>query len=244
MPETGLTLVTQALKKAGILGIGRTASAEEQNDALADLNDMLAQWRTRRWMVWVLPTLTKVSTGAQWYTVGPGGDFDTGTAPRPTRLEAAYVQQQNQSGLPVDYPLKIIPAKEEYAALAVKSLVSFPQYVFLETTFPLARVTFYPIANANIYSLNIIFKSTLISVALNTDLSALPDFYIPAMKFNLARRLRQAFGKGLKPDPELNNLARDGIETVKQANLQIPELAIPKNLLRPTLYDIRSDQQY
>lgn len=244
MPETGQTVATQALKKAGILGIGRPATQSELNDALSDLNDMIAQWRTKRWMVWTLTTLSKVSTGAQWYTIGPGGDFDTGTQPRPTRLEAAFVRQTNQSGLPVDYPLKVIPAKEEYSALAVKSLVSFPQYIYMDTEYPLAKVTVYPIANANIYSIFVLFKSALISVAANTDLSALPDFYIPALKFNLAKRLRQAFGKGLRPDPELNVLARDALDTVKQANQQVPELAMPKNLLRPTLYDIRSDQSY
>jgi hypothetical protein len=62
------------------------------------------------------------------------------------------------------------------------------------------------------------------------------------MKFNLARRLRQAYGRGSKPDPELIRLANDSLDVVMQANLQFPEMEMPLSLLqRGSGYNIYSD---
>lgn len=38
------SIINLALKMAGVLGIGQTASAEDSNDALTLMNAMLAQW--------------------------------------------------------------------------------------------------------------------------------------------------------------------------------------------------------
>lgn len=243
MANTGRDIVTYALKKAGITGVGRAPSAMDINDGLADLNDMVAEWNMQRWMVWNLVQLSKVSTGAESYTVGPGGDFDV--TPAPNRIESAFCRQINigNAGQPVDYPLEIIPSLEEYNTLALKSLVSFPKYVFYWSKWPTAEVRTYPIMNANVYKLFIAFKNVVPTMTLDTELET-PAHYIPAMKFNLARRLRQAYGKGMKPDPELILLANNSLNVVKNANLQIPELVMPTFLLRPGLYNILSDQSY
>lgn len=237
----GLDLITQALKKAGIVGVGRVPTATEKNDAIADLNDMLAEWATQRWMVWGLLDVGFTSTGANSYTVGPGGNFSI--TPRPNRLDYAYQRQVNNNGLPVDTPLSIIPSREEYAALSLKTLTSFGLYAFLDTSdYAMATLYLYPIPNATIYQIHILVKNVIPVVVLGTVLNV-PASYIAAIKFNLARRLRQAYGKGLKPDPELNRLASSTLDVVKQSNIQIPELVMPKMLVRATSgYNILSDQ--
>jgi hypothetical protein len=70
---TPLDLITLALKKAGVVGVGQTPEAEDTNDAFSDLNMMLGQWNRRRWLVYHLLDVAKVSTGAASYTVGPNG---------------------------------------------------------------------------------------------------------------------------------------------------------------------------
>jgi hypothetical protein len=238
---TGLDIVTQALKKSGILGSGGTASASDQNDALADLNDMLAQARRQRFLVFNELDIGFTSTGAFTYTVGPGGDYDV--TPRPNRIQAAYVRQIQAQGLQVDQPLSVVDSREQYSRIATKQLVSFPQLVYLETALPLGILHPYPCPNASIYSIHLILKDTLPNVGLQTNLSGFPEEYIPWMKFNLARRLRQAYGKGMKPDPELNILANDAIDVVVNANLQIDELVMPGAVLpRGSGYNIYSDQ--
>lgn len=238
---TGRDVLTYALKKAGITGQGRTASATDITDALADLNDMVGQWNTNRWMVWNLVDISITATGALFYTVGPGGDFDVN--PRPNRLEAAFQRQPVVGGLPIDTPLEIIPSQEEYSRLSLKSLQSFGLYVFLDTSYPLAILRPYPVPNANLYEIHLIMKNVVPTITVDTDMAALPLMYIPAMKFNLARRLRQAYGKGKTPDAELNSLAESSLQTIKDANLQIPELVMPKVLrVQSSGYNIFNDQ--
>lgn len=237
-------VITEALKKSGVLGTGQSITGDDLVSALADFNDITAQWATQRWMTWGLLDLSFVSTGGNSYTVGPGGNFNV--ANTPTRIEAAYQRQLVASGLNIDTPLEIIPSKEEYSRLSLKKLVSFGLYAFLDTsTYPLATLLLYPIPNATIYEIHILLKNAIpvfTQAQLGTTLS-IPPAYIAALKFNLAKRYRQAYGKGLRPDPELNALARSSLAIVKQSNLQIPELVMPKILIiQSSGYNILSDQ--
>lgn len=240
---TGLDIITQALKKSGIVGQGRTPSGSETQDALSDLNDMINQWSAQRWMIWGIVQLNFTSTGQTTpYTVGPAGNF--AVTPRPGRLEAAFLRQLSNTGsLPVDTPLEVIPAREQYARLSMKSLSSFPQYVFLDTKYPTADLYIYPWPSASLYAVYILMKDVVPILDLNTDITTMPLMYFPALKFNLARRLRQHYGKGMKPDTELNRLAGASLEVIQNANLQIPELVMPKTLVnRSSGYNILSDQ--
>ena len=84
-----------SLKECGAVGVGQTPLAEDVNDAWARLQWMLMQWERKRWLLYHLVTLATVSTGAQYYTVGPGGDFDTGQGTmRPGRLASCFTRQQ------------------------------------------------------------------------------------------------------------------------------------------------------
>lgn len=238
---TGADIVNEAFRKSGLLGLGQTMDGSDNVSALADLNDMLAQWNVKRWMVWAEVDVGFTSTGAASYSVGPAGNYNV--TPRPDRVEAAYVRQLAASpGLNVDTPLEVIASREEYSRLSLKTLVSYPLYVFLDTSYPTAALYCYPTPNATQYEVHLILKGVMPVIAMATVLS-MPGAYIAAMKFNLAKRLRQAYGKGLKPDMELNGLARDALDTVKQSNLQIPELVMPKTLITMSSgYNIYSDQ--
>lgn len=241
---TGRDIVYQALFKAGITGRGVTPQQEDVMDALQDLNDMLGQWRTQRFMVWNLLNTGFLCDGRTTpYSCGPGGDY--AMTPRPNRIESAFVRQmQNTGNLFVDTPLKVLDAREDYDRINLKTLTSFPMAVFLDTAMPMAQLYVYPWPSpSGMYAVHITTKNTMPEIQLNTDLSGFPDGYVPAMKFNLARRLRQSYGRGHKSDPELIRLANDALDTVIQANLQIPEMGMPPALLqRGSGYNIYSDQ--
>src|SRR5882672_5059664 len=243
---TGRDVVYDALRRAGVTGRGIAPSNTDTVDALADLNDMLDQWRTQSFMVW-----DKLSTGfpsdgrTTPYTVGPGGEYNM--TPRPNRIYSAFVRQVSSGvgNLPVDTPLKVIDAREQYDGINTKTLVAFPEAVFLDTALPLARLFCYPWPGpgSGQYAVYITTKGSMPVIALNTDMAGFPSGYVPCMKFNLARRLRQAFGRGMKPDPELNRMANDALDVVMQANIQLPEMAMPPSLLqRGSGYNIFSDQ--
>ncbi len=239
---TPLDIINQALKKAGILGVGQTALAEDTNDAFNDLNDMLGQWQRKRWLIFHLVDYAFTSTGAIYYTVGPAGDFPI--TPRPDQIESAFFRQVINNPPPnqIDYPLELIRAREDYNLIRLKQLVTFPQYIFYDADFPVGKVYPWPIIQDNLYELHITVKATLNQFTTLNETINLPLEYMAALKFNLAVRLKQAYQ--LPPDAALIGLAKDSLNVIRNANLGIARLQIPAALIRPGIYNIYSDTFY
>jgi hypothetical protein len=237
---TPLDIVTQSLKKAGVLGVGQTPLAEDTNDAFCDLNDMIAQWARKRWLMWHLLDVALVSTGAMSYTVGVGGDFNT---PRPDRLEAAFFRQivpsqPNQ----IDYPLELIESREAYNNIALKSLSTFPTSIFYDADYPTGTIYPWPVPQATIYEIHLTLKDTLAQFTTLNQVINMPPEFVAAMKFNLAIRLRQSYQ--LPVDIALVGLAKDSLAVIRGANTQIPTLNMPSDLIRGGLYNVFSDNFY
>lgn len=109
-------IINQAMLDAGVLGVGQTALAPDIADAFTRLNWMVSQWARKRWLIWQLITLSKISTGAQSYTVGPGGDFDI--SQRPDKLESAFLRQYPQAGTPSPSPVVIAVGSSPFIYVA------------------------------------------------------------------------------------------------------------------------------
>lgn len=234
-------IVAQALKKSGVLGIGQSASAEDTNDAFSDLNDMVSQWQRKRWLIWHLVDYTIVSTGANSYTVGPGGTINIST--RPDRVESAFFRQITQSQPnQIDYPLELIESWETYRLIPIKKLQTFPQYLFYDSGYPLGTLYAYPVLQANIYELHIQLKEQLNQFTSLGQIISLPLEYIAALKWNLAARLRPSYQ--MDPDPSITALALESLNVIRGANTQIQRLTMPLELVRGGLYNIYSDQTY
>lgn len=237
---TALSLINLCLREAGVIGVGQTTQAEDVNDALMLLNGMMGQWSRRRWLVYHLIDVTTQGTGALSYTLGPGGDFNL--TQRPDKIEAAFFRQTvgtvpNQ----VDYPLAPIWSREEYNDIALKSLNSFPQVYFYDSAFPLGSVFIWPLPS-NQYEIHLSIKDTLQTFDTLTTEINLPPEYFEALHYNLAVRLRPLYQ--LPPDGSLTQLAKLALNTIKNANAQIPALQMPSDLIHGSNYNIFSDQQY
>jgi hypothetical protein len=153
---TAIDLITLALKDIGALGIGQSVSAEDTADALATLNMMLGVWQGERLSIYHEIDVKRQATGAQSYTIGPGGDFDT---PRPTDIKSAFVRLATSS-TPVDYPLTIIRSREDYNRIIAKSITSLPDHVFYDSAYPLGNLYFYPLPDSR-YELHVSVLETL-----------------------------------------------------------------------------------
>lgn len=231
-------LITDAFTMAGLLGLGQSLEGDDVQTGLRVLNDLLVQWRIKRWLVFHLVNISVVSTGATTYSVGPGGDIELSS--RPSSVEAAFVRQIQNAGIPVDQPLRVINAREEWDRIALKRLISFPQAVWLDPTWPLGTLYTYPIPTAALYSIHITVKAILDKFALTTQDVNMPEEYEPALKFNCARRLRFIYGKAM--DPELNIVAKGSLDIIKAINTAIPEAKMPPGLAAGPGYNIYSDQ--
>lgn len=229
-----------ALKKAGVLGVGQNAQAEDINDAFKEANYLLAQWNRKRWIVYNLVDTSKVSTGAESYTVGPGGDFNL---VRVDRLEFAYFRLLNTSGQnSVDYSLDLLESREDYSRIALKQLVTWPTYAFLDSGYPTGNVYFWPVPPANQYELHIVTKNVLPAFTSVGQVINLPPEYEMTLLYNMAVRLRVSYQ--MPADPVLIGLAQDSLNVIRGANAQVPRLRLPTTLLRGGLYNIYSDNTY
>lgn|SRR5215469_428980 len=229
VPATVRQAVLLALRLAG-----RISDMQRVSDTSADMNDatsllvmMLGQWQRQRWLVWNEQEVAQVSTGNQWYSIGPGQDFNT---PRPDKLHAAWCRLQPFGGPnPVDLPLHIIEAKEDWARITIKDLQSLPSAVFYDSSFPTGRLTFWPIPLAAQYELHIVTKASLPVYATLDDVLGLPPEYLDAVVNNLALRIVAAT-PGAQPSPLLLGQARSSLETVMLANSQVALLSLPSFL--------------
>lgn len=240
-------LCAQALRESGAYGVGQTPLAMDITDAWFRLQTMLQEWNTRRWLVFHLKTILFTSTGAVTYSVGPGGDFDTGTgSQRPDKIESAFLRQLTQSQPnQIDYPLELLQSMEDYNQIALKELVSFPGKVFYDPSWPLGTLYVWPVMAANIYATGITVKDVLPSSfpTANTIFN-IPFSYYSAMLYNLALRLRPKYGLKSMPGDPLPGLAKSSLAALRGANTAIARLQIPADLNRPGVYNIFSDRYY
>lgn len=233
-------IIASALKKSGVLGVGQTASAEDASDAFTDLNQMLATWQRKRWVVYALVSASKVSTGAVSYTVGPSADFNIA---RPDRLESAFFRQTVQSQPnQIDYPLEIIEAREDYNLIAIKQLQTWPNFIFYDSAYPIGSVFPWPVPQSGLYTIFISVKTQLGALTSLTQTINLPPEYMAALVWNLAARLRPSYQ--LPPDASVTAFAVDALNVIRNANAQVPRLHVPVELTRGGIYNIFTDRMY
>ena len=237
---TGNSLVLQALKGCGVIGIGQVASAEDMNDALFQLNLLLDDWTTHRYLVYHLVDTALTSTGAQSYTVGSGGDFNI---ERPDKLEAAFFRQfPTAGGIPVDYGLNLYQARQDYNRIKLKTMGTWPSVCFYDAAYPWGNLYVWPIPAAQIFEIHITTKEVLANITQPAQSIALPRMYYNALYWNLVVRLREAYQ--MQQTPVSTGLARGSLATLRQANAQVPRAQLPNDLMRGgTTYNIYSDDQ-
>lgn len=226
MIRTPADIINQALKRSGVLGEGQTASAEMQNDAFDDLNELMALFARKRWLCHSLTETAVTATGANTYTIGPNGDFDVA---RPDRIEAAFVRLlpviNNQ---PFDSWLNIIAAPEDYAAIALKEMQSYPMALYYDSQYPLGYLHPYPVPPEDQYEVHVFTKTAMTQFNTLTDSINLPPEYNAALSWSLASVLAPSYGK--QPDPTVVAMRKVSLNTLRQANMQVRELQMPRGV--------------
>lgn len=231
------------LRRCGYIGVGQTPLAEDLQETWAEVQWLLQSWARKRWFIYHLVDLSVVSTGQQTpYLIGPGAQLDTGIGSvRPNRLESAFLRQLTQ-GSPnnIDYPMEILQAPEDWGRVRLKTLMSFPQFVFLDTTWPNGGVRFWPVPQASIYELHVIVRGQLpVSFDTQATVFNLPYEYYEAILWQSA--LRACARYQIQPSPVLQLNAKTALEMLRSGNTQIAALSIPAEVNRNTLYNIFGD---
>lgn len=217
VPTTCQQVIFLALRMAGRLNDQQSVAdaSKDVDDAFSLLVMMLSQWQRRRWLVPALTELTIVSDGSEYYTIGPV---------RPTIIDAAFARLLN-SPTSVDFPLAIIASREDYSAITLKSLSTFPQSVWLDTAWPTGRVYVWPIPPAGQYELHFIVAEALPEYSQLSDNIGLPPEYLDPIVCSLACRI--VIASGGQPNPALLAQTRAALNTLRMANAQFSEAALP-----------------
>lgn len=228
-----------ALIDAGILGVGQIATAEDIQNAFTRVNYMIAQWNRKRWLIYNLTDVSVVTTGQETYSIGPGQDFNT---PRPDRLEdGCFLRQLAQSGVQqIDYPLQLLSSHEDYNRIRLKTMGTWPSIIFYDSNWPTGTIFAWPVPNANLYELHILVKHQLTAFTSFTQTINLPPEYEAALTYNLQVRLRVAYR--MPPDPAMVALAKDALNVIRGANVQVPSMKMPPSVIgAQRSYNVYSD---
>lgn len=216
MARTARDIITSALRKLGVVASGETPSAEELQDGLSALQNMIDTWSTSDLLGYVETeeTLALVS-GQQEYTIGATGDFATS---RPLEiLEMSLVDGGVESSFKK-------ASAQDWRELSIKSLSSTPTAFYYRKEWPLGRILFWPVPN-EAKSIKVYSRKPIVSiVTVNSDVD-LPSGYIDAVIYNLCLELVDDFGGELTPN--IVSQAEKKLSAIKTQNLagNIPHLA-------------------
>lgn len=208
---TALQIIESSARKIGVLGVGESADADFSSNALAGLNSMLDSWQLERLAVYQIVqgsyTWPAATTSR---TIGSGGNF---SAQRPVRIESAFVVDSNSN----TYSMKVLQRREEYDAIAVKTVQSsLPSWLFMDSAYPLGVIYLYPVPSAQV-TLKLNTWQTLQSfAALTTDL-ALPPGYLRALEFNFAIELHSDY-PSIPLAPSVIKIATESKSAIKTIN--------------------------
>lgn len=202
---TALGIVTSAMRKGGIITKDETPSADEAQNGLEILNDLLASFSNDSLTVYArFLDVLSLSGGVATYTIGSGGVLNT---VRPVKIISAYIRSGN-----VDYGLKEV-SDEQYATITVKSSGGIPEFINFTNEYPLATLNFYPVP-ATDYQLYLSSEKPLASFTLNQTVD-LPPGWRRMLVSNLAVEMLPEYGQPVSP--ELYRIARESKGEIRTA---------------------------
>lgn len=202
---TALSIITSAMRKAGVLVKSEAPSADEAADGLEMLNDLLASISNDSLVVYARTFESfNLSANVQSYTIGAGADFNT---VRPIKIITAYVRTGG-----IDYPLTVI-SDEQYATIQLKAVGGIPEFLNYTNAFPQATINLYPAPAAG-YQIFLVTEKQLNTFTLNEDVS-LPPGWRRMLVYNLAVEMGPEYGQ---PVPaETVQIARDSKAEIRAA---------------------------
>lgn len=209
---TAADVISGSLRTIGVLASGESLPSNEANDGLTALNSMLALWSTEPLLVYTSAQDTgTLVNGQSAYTMGTGGNFNF---TRPTNVQNVMIRITSGTTT-YDLPVDIIN-QDQYADISVKSVPSsIPTKVFVQGTYPLETLNFWPQPNTA-YQVLIFSLKLLGPIAATTTTVDLPPGYAEAIKYNLAVRLALEYGRPL--DPVLVEFAAESKGAIKRLN--------------------------
>lgn len=221
---TARDLIKSALRKISVIGTGASLDAQEADDALEVLNNMLKTWSVSGSMIFseVSETFPLVD-GVADYTIGEGADFDT---EKPFDIVSVFVTESTS-----DYILGRID-RLEYASVFQKQIQTIPEAFYYDNGHPIGTIKLYPTPiNMNtitIYSDKPLSKLTSLDAVLN-----MPEVYETAIIYNLAQWIAPEYER--EASFSVKQIAKTSLKAVKVFNNRNDKNVSTVNLPKATI---------
>ena len=203
-------VIEASMRIIGELGEGQSMTAEQGQDALVSLVDMIASWSVEPSLIYTetVESFT-LTAGDGSYTIGSGGDFDTS---RPVSINTAKIKDGTLFIQDLD-----IVGKDTYSEEDDGLTTGTPEYIWYDANAPLGTIRLFPYPS-QAYTMEVYsHKPFVISSSSLSDTLVVPEGYMRAIKYNLAREIAQEYGKSLTPDA--SRIARESMNIIKSRNL-------------------------
>lgn len=228
-----LTIITDSLKKLGVVSHGEALSAEESKDGLRALNNLLASWNNDSLIVnGVQIEEFTLTVGQSSYTLGTGGDFNSSA---PAVVKDAFIKYSDNS----EYNLTIIDSKD-WGDITTKGTEStLPTHIFIDRGYPLRTVRLFPVpSEANTLILHSLRSFS--SFTSLTDTVQLFEGCERALIYNLALELAPDYGK--TPSQLVYETAKESLNLIMVNNNDPGTLEVDPFLSTSKSWDWRTGE--
>ena len=226
--STAQDIITRALRSLQVVAQGETPDADQLNDGLVSLNDLLSAWGNERLMVYqtVQETITLVG-GQSAYDIGVGAtSLNTSM---PIRIERAFIRLNG-----IDYPLEIL-TREQYQSIASKSDSSdIPAGLYYDYGYPESNIRLSSAPTGGTLYIDSWKPLTAFST-LGTTVS-LPNGYERALRLNLAVELMPEYGV---QNEMVYGLAREAKAGIKRVNHNPQVMTFDSEIPQRVSFDIQ-----
>lgn len=204
--RTARQVVLRSLRMIGAVGQGQTLDAEQENDALDVLNELVASWSAEGLMVFATEIESfSLTAGTISYTIGSGGDFDTD---RPKQIIGGYLSDGE------DYFLTPM-TQREWNSIPNKTVRARPRRFYYRPDYPLG-VIYFDFTPSDTFSVSLELVNPLGSIAQLTTTLVLPPEYARALAANLAIDIAPEYE--IVPSPAIVKIAEESKEVVRHLN--------------------------
>lgn len=203
-------IIEASMRIIGELGEGQSMTAEQGQDALQSLIDMVASWSVEPSLIYTetVESFT-LTAGDGSYTIGSGGDFNTS---RPIAINTARIKDGSLFIQDIE-----IVGKDTYSEEDDGLTTGTPEYLWYDANALLGTIRLFPYPS-QAYIMEIYSHKAFVGASLAlSDTLVLPEGYMRAIKYNLAREIAPEYGKSLTPDS--SRIARESMNIVKKRNL-------------------------
>lgn len=219
--------IQSALRLVGALRSGNNLSADELNDCLLVLNDMMDGYSAERGTIFTVGPITKDQNGAtlslkanqQAYTLGNLNGNEDFLLARPPRLERVSIMYSASQATPVELAMEIYD-DVRWQQIANKSTPSLlPQVCYPTGNYPDNTLYFWPIPT----QANPVVLYAWMALSSFPDLEtkfSFPPGYAEMLRYNLAMRLAAEFPCDLQKLQVVAKLAADTKQRLLAMNVQ------------------------